>query len=203
MMIQPGTYQLHVQGYNDEVFAVRYALDVKVTAAAAPAVDGLIINEVLANDSTIDANCDTVTTGEQDEFVELVNASTDFVTLAGVTIADAEAVRHTFSAVGLRPGEAAVVFSGGAASCAAFDGVVVEISDTALALNNTTETVTVSSATPAVLATVSYATSSAGTSWNLVTDGIDTVVGTTSGIFAAHLAAGRSPGTRMDGSAFD
>ncbi|MEQ1572047.1 MAG: hypothetical protein ABMA64_40845, partial [Myxococcota bacterium] len=82
-----------------------------------PLGEGLL-NEVLASPPTGDAgdaNCDGVRSATDDEFVELVNVGSIDLELGGGRIEVDGALRHLFPAgTVLAPGEAAVVFGGGA-----------------------------------------------------------------------------------------
>lgn len=105
----------------------------KTYATAAEARDGMMINEVLANEPALQTSA---------EFVELYNGSRKWVRLGGWTISDSLSVRHEFP-VGteLAPGKAIVVtggafvMTGESASQAASEG--------SLGLNNGADTVTV------------------------------------------------------------
>jgi hypothetical protein len=208
-MLQPGTYYIKVSGYASSTEVPIYILDIAATPAAAPTVDGLIINEYLANDATADANCDLVTNDTSDEFVEIVNVSPDFVDLTGLELVDGFGVRHTFAASGLPPGGAVVVFAGGTPTCPSFAGgaSVLTASSGTLGLNNTgSETITVRDAALNVIAVVSFSATTAGISANLAPDATDTVPGATSGVFAAHntveVGVNFSPATYADGTPF-
>jgi hypothetical protein len=146
-----------------------------------------------------------VTTAEQDEFIELVNVTANYVDLTGVTISDGSAIRHTFGAQTLPPGEGIVVWSGGAPQCTSAPRFNVATTG-ALQLNNTSDSITVALGA-ATLATVAYATSTAGVSSNLTNDSTDTVAGASCGVFINHsLVSGAvgsfSPGVRANGTGF-
>lgn len=86
--------------------------------STAPGPGDLLINEVMAADSTIaDTNCDGSTTGTADEFIEIVNVSGRDIDLDGVTIEDFVGLRHTFGAMMLADGDYVVVWNNGAPSC--------------------------------------------------------------------------------------
>ncbi len=84
-----------------------------------PLAGDLVLNEFLADPPVLlgDANCDGVLEPLQDEFVELVNVSTNRISLARVSIWDEVAtrrMRHLFESWRtLAPGEPIVVFGGG------------------------------------------------------------------------------------------
>jgi hypothetical protein len=90
--------------------------------ARKPATDEIIINEVLARtDTTItggtlngDANQDGDTSGQRDEFVEIVNRTNVAIDLSGLRLYDnTTTTRHIFPAnTLLQPGKAIIVFGG-------------------------------------------------------------------------------------------
>jgi hypothetical protein len=106
--------------------------------------DPLVINEYLADppdDTNGDANGDGSRSSSQDEFVEIVNRTSEPIDLSGYRISDSEALRHTFSAgTSIPPFEAVVVFGGGtpkgAFGNAAENGLVFKASSGGLSLNN-------------------------------------------------------------------
>jgi hypothetical protein len=91
------------------------------SAGGRSAEGGLVLNEVLADPPPGlegDANGDGARDAADDEFVELVNAGTEPVDLAGWSIEDGDRLRHLFEAAPgesllLAPGERATVFGGG------------------------------------------------------------------------------------------
>jgi hypothetical protein len=106
--------------------------------------DPIVINEFLADppdDATGDANGDGVRSSSQDEFVEIVNRSSEPVDVSGFRLADSEAVRHVFAAgTIIPPFEAVVVFGGGSPrgkfGNAAENNLLVKASTGGLSLNN-------------------------------------------------------------------
>jgi Lamin Tail Domain/IPT/TIG domain len=172
-------------------------------AQQVPQVVSLVINEFLANGAAGDANGDGTTDATQDEFVELVNSGTTPLNISGFTISDAVQVRYTIPANKIIPaGEAAVLFGGGAPTGsfgnAAANGLVFAVGGSGLALNNTGDTITVKDTTATVVATMTYASSSASESSTRNPD--------ITGPFVGHNSAAPghpfSPGTRANGSAF-
>jgi endonuclease/exonuclease/phosphatase family metal-dependent hydrolase len=159
---------------------------------APPPVGHVFLNEVLANEPGSNV------TGE---FVELVNSGSGDANLAGWTISDATAVRHTFAAgTVLRAGQALVVY-GAAGGIPAGLGNAIASSTGALSLGNGGDTVTLASPT-ATVDSVTYTSalsSTDGVSMNRSPDG------NAAGTFVLHTtlsAAMRSPGTRINGTAF-
>ena len=196
----------------------RYMLDVKVGAASAtpvaPAPGDLKINEVMNSDASADTNCDTIITGTNDEFIELVNVSNKTLDLNGVTVADSVMTRFTFGTatnVGtgsliLAPNKAIVVWAGGAPACAGVTNWFTPASGGQLGLNNDGDAVHIRGAGAATgdpdlaTAVVPDATTSAMISFNLSPD----VTGTA---YALHNAitghvGDYTPGKKVDGTAF-
>ncbi|HWT02842.1 MAG TPA: lamin tail domain-containing protein [Pyrinomonadaceae bacterium] len=176
------------------------------------------INEVLADPPegpAGDANRDGVRDSEDDEFVELVNALSSSVSIAGWTIstrslsATTETVRHTFAAGTTVPaGSAIIVFGGGApnASDPAFGGSqVLKASTGRLSLTNSGMHVILRSASGNLVAQFTYGSGAGlnGDSNQSLTRSPDITGG-----FVLHTtatnSAGRafSPGTRVDGTPF-
>jgi hypothetical protein len=115
----------------------------------------LVINEILADPGTVvDANGDGAISSIDDEMIEIVNAGDAAIDLAGATIADAVAARLAIpDGVVLGPGEALVVFGGGA-PVPLGPGVIVAVGR--LYLNNDGDSVAIYDATGAELATATY-----------------------------------------------
>ncbi len=168
-------------------------LDFSAQTPVLPMAGDLVINEVLANAAGVDSNCDGIISSSRDEFVELVNVSGVPLDLTGVTISDANSVRHTFAALVLPHGQAVVVYGGGTPMCP--DVLGVTASTSALGFNNTGDTVTLGTGDA-----MTYGANNAGISLTLSEDlvGADYVdhdlVGGSAGNF--------SPGFRATGEAF-
>ena len=167
------------------------------SSAVPPAMGDLVLNEFMAADNASDTNCDGVTTGTGDEFIELVNVSTKTLDLTGVTVADSVVMRHTFGAVELAPGEAVVVWNAGTPNCTGVDTFEVASSGQ-LGLNDTGDTIKVDLGTTSLIS-VTYPTQTTNVSSNLSPD----LTGTS---YVLHnmmnMAMAYSPGMRSDGSAF-
>jgi cysteine-rich repeat protein len=212
-VLPAGTYTIKLYNYYED--PADYYFDIRLTAAAsttaeAPAAGDLVINEYMANDSTADTNCDGASLNGDDEFVEIVNVSTKTLDLTGVQLFDGTATaRHIFKATDttgsmtLAPGKAVVVWGGGAPNCPGVTNWFVANSTShQLGLNNDTDTITLKSAdaSPVVLATTSYTTSTALISANLNPD----LTGTTYALhntITGHVG-NFSPGLKSDGTAF-
>ena len=180
----------------------------------------VVINEVLADPPTGiagDANHDGVRDGTQDEFVELVNASSsELISIGGWTIrtraigSNTETTRFTFPlGTALPAGEAIVVFGGGTLNpadpifgCAQ---VVRATTSAGLSLTNTGLTILVRDGAGNLITQFSYGGSTGldgGNSQSLTRSPDIT------GAFAQHMTAtganGRaySPGLRVNGTPF-
>lgn len=181
-----------------------------------PAPGELLLNELLADPPSGmpgDANCDGTRDAYEDEFVEIVNVSTDELSLEGVTISDDTYVRHTFSpGMSLAAGKAVVVFGGGDPSCTIWpsDVWVFKSSTGTMALNNDGDTISVSDASEALIVTCTYG---AEASWNeslTLNPDLDDEDATPTGIsgYEQHGTADTddgspfSPGTHIDQSPF-
>jgi len=114
----------------------------------------LVINEFLADppDGPMgDANGDGVRSSSQDEFVEIVNTSSQAVDISGYTLSDSDQVRHVFSQGTIVPaGEAVVIFGGGAPKGsfgnARNNGLVFTASSGGLSLGNSGDIITLNDA---------------------------------------------------------
>ena len=102
----------------------------------------ILFNEVLADPSALfgDANGDGVISTTQDEFVELVNAGADPVSLAHWTLSDLVQVRHIFSATASIPAYSFFVVFGGGAPAGFANAATASAGS--LGLNNSGDTVT-------------------------------------------------------------
>jgi hypothetical protein len=183
--------------------------------AVEPTVGSLIINEVLADpDATTagDANCDGIVSTVSDEFVEIVNVSTQPLQLGGTTISDSTSTRFTFPSLILQPGEPVVVFGGALGLtgigpwCANLDGSHIgaaqALAGASLSLNNGGDTVTLTDASSVIISSVTYG-AEGGNNQSLTRD-----PDKTGGFVLYSVATGSlsdrlfSPGTQNDGSAF-
>jgi uncharacterized protein YjdB len=180
----------------------------------------IVINEVLADPpvgAAGDANHDGVRSSSQDEFVELVNATTHDIDISGYRIrtsglSGAGTVRHVFATGTIFPAGAAIVVFGGANVATfnpndpAFGGAMVLTASTAgLSLVNSGGVVTLEDTTGTIVNLLAYGGSSGldGQANQSITRSPDVT-----GDFALHQSAsgsnGRSfsPGTHVDGSPF-
>jgi uncharacterized protein YjdB len=180
----------------------------------------VLINEILADPpdgAAGDANRDGLRDASQDEFVEVVNATSADLNIGGYQIltrasTGTDVVRHTFAAnTILRSGAAAVVFGGAQSSTfnqndPAFGGATVDTASTGgLSLLNGGSTVTLRDATGAIVDEFTYGGSTGlnGGANQSLTRSPDVT-----GDFVLHSSAlnnsGRifSPGTRTDGTPF-
>jgi hypothetical protein len=118
--------------------------------ARKPVANELIINEVLAQTNTTttggtlngDANQDGDSTGQRDEFVEIVNRTSVALDLSGLKLYDnTTTARHTFPAnTLLQPGKAIIVFGGenGTAANSGIPGIPDNVDSRATTAPNTT-----------------------------------------------------------------
>lgn len=180
----------------------------------------LVINEILADPpegTAGDANRDGTRSSTQDEFIELVNASTIDFNLGGYQITvrgsnNSDTVRHTFAAdTVIAPGTAIVIFGGAQAATfspahPAFAGALVLTASTGgLSLTNGGSTVKLLDPQGATIDQLTY-----GGTTDLDADRNQSLTRApdVSGDFAPHEIApasdGRSlsPGTRVDGTPF-
>ena len=120
----------------------------------------LVINEILADppiDISGDANGDGVRDAEQDEFVELVNASGSDVDISGWTLSDAVGPRHVFPAgTVVKDGCAIVIFGGGVPTGPFGDSLVQTASSGLLGLNNSGDSVTLLDGSAMTVTTYAY-----------------------------------------------
>jgi uncharacterized protein (TIGR03437 family) len=180
----------------------------------------IVINEILADPPdglAGDANHDGVRSSSQDEFVELVNATTHDIDISGYRIrtsglSGAGTARHVFATGTIFPAGAAIVVFGGANLATfdpndpAFGGAIVLTASTAgLSLANSGGVVTLEDTTGTIVNLLAYGGSSGldGQANQSLTRSPDVT-----GNFTLHKSAsasnGRvfSPGTLVDGSPF-
>lgn len=156
----------------------------------------IFINEILADPPAIigDANHDGAVNTTQDEFVELVNAGLQTVSLAGWTLSDQMQVRHTFApAASIPAGGFFVIFGGGAPQ--GFSHAVIA-STGLLSLNNGGDIVTLRDAAAGPVDTFTYG-AEGGLDVSLTRSPDAT------GAFMKHTAVNAqhfSPGTTVDGN---
>ena len=170
-----------------------------------PVDDSWIINEVHADpDAALgDANGDGTVSTTQDEFVEIINNSGAPADISGWTLSDGVQVRHTFPEGTMVADQCGVVVFGGGTPTGSFGNVVVQTASTgSLGLNNSGDTITLSSGASSV-ATVSYG-SEGGDNQSLTRDpdvsgSLPLVRHTTA---TGSGGALYSPGTRVDGTFF-
>ena len=119
-----------------------------------PPLPNIVINEILADPTGIDANGDGTVDTTQDEFIELVNNDIVSHDITGYTISDAIQVRHTFGSVTIPAGGSIVVFGGGTPT--GISGLSVTASTGSVALNNGGDTITLEDTSSNVIATYTY-----------------------------------------------
>ena len=145
------TAHVMIHGYAE---APMYELTVKYTNGGGMGAAQLVIEEILADPSAIDANGDGTIDTTADEMLEIVNIGSAAADLSNASIADEVGIRVTLpmgTVVG--PGEVLVVFGGGNPVPL---GPGVHIAKGRLYLNNTGDSITLRDAGGAVLATATY-----------------------------------------------
>ena len=175
----------------------------------------LILNELLTDPPADDAATTDVVEGDAngdgtreafgDEFVELVNTNTSQLDISGYTISDGAGLRHTFPAnTILDGGKAAVVFGGGSPT-GDFGGATVQTATGGtLSLNNNSDKVVITDNNGNIIIEFAWGGSTAydgGADQSLTRDPDIT------GDFVLHTTTTSggvySPGTQVDGSAFE
>jgi len=165
-------------------------IDVVCPADGEDASTCVVINEFLPNPSGTDRG---------QEFVEIVNTSSEAVSLDGWSLSDeAGSDRHVFSGT-LSAGAGLVVFDTGE-----HDDIPTAIVSTSsyLSLNNSGDTITLHDATGEAMDVVSYTTSADGVSWNRERDGIAPLAGEDWMYHDDLSSQASSPGTLADGTEF-
>jgi len=115
----------------------------------------LIINELLSDDGTLDANGDGETTNTDDEFIEIYNTTASDIDISGFTVEDAVQTRHTFPSGTIIPAnQTIVVFGGGKIS--GISGLTQIASTGLLGLNNGGDTITIKDALGIIVSSVTY-----------------------------------------------
>ncbi|TYC19203.1 MULTISPECIES: lamin tail domain-containing protein [unclassified Micromonospora] len=166
--------------------------NVTVTAGGGGGPANVIINEVLANEPG------SSTAGEA---IEIVNTGGTAISIAGWTVRDGSAVRHTFAAgTTLQPGKAITVFGAGSAIPGGI--VAVAASTGGLNLSNSGDQVILRDSAGATVQSMGYSSSQAdsdGVSINRSPDGSAT------GGWVKHntiSSLSRSPGQRANGTVY-
>ncbi|MEN3335478.1 MAG: large repetitive protein [Blastocatellia bacterium] len=175
----------------------------------------LVINEYLADppgsaasDLIGDANGDGSRSSSQDEFVEIINRTSEAIDLSGCKLFDADEVRHVFAkGTIVPPFEVVVVFGGGtptgAFGNAADEHLVFKASTGGLSLNNGGDTIKLTDAQGRTIDEIKFgwAEGGANQSINRDPDG-------NGATFARHTEVAHdtsrlfSPGTRVTGEPF-
>ena len=177
--------------------------------------DPLVINEYLADppgsaaaDLIGDANGDGSRSSSQDEFVEIINRTSETIDLSGFKLSDADEVRHVFAkGTVVPPFEAVVVFGGGkpkgSFGNAAEEHLVFTASTGSLSLNNGGDTIRLTDAQGHVIQEIVFGAAEGGANQSINRDPDGN--GAT---FARHAQVAHdnsrlfSPGTRVTGEPF-
>jgi len=163
----------------------------------------LVINEVLfdpAADAPGDANGDGVRDALDDEFIEIINTSSDPIDISGYSISDASELRHTFPASTILQGNGILVVFGGGTPTGDFGGATVQTaSEGQLNLSNSGDIVTIRNSSDDVILVFD----SASLSVSVSDDQSVTRSPEITGDFVLHTTANASllfsPGTQADG----
>ncbi|MCC6622143.1 MAG: lamin tail domain-containing protein [Deltaproteobacteria bacterium] len=176
--------------------------EIVAACSTAPIAGDLVINEIMADPGSNDANGDGTPSNDDDEYIEIVNVGSATLLLDGVKIRDAGNATYTFpAATCVAPNQAVVVFSKYAGT-GSFPGVIT-LGNLGFAINNSQETITIVDALNTTLATVS--TGSLGGADQAIVRSVDL---DPTAAFVNHSAApnagGRmmSPGFCQSGAAF-
>jgi Lamin Tail Domain/IPT/TIG domain len=175
----------------------------------------LVINEYLADppgsaddDLIGDANGDGTRSSSQDEFVEIINRTSEAIDLSGFKLSDADEVRHVFAkGTIVPPFEVVVIFGGGkpkgSFGNAAEDHLVFTASTGGLSLNNGGDTIKLTDAQDNVIEEIKFGSAEGGANQSINRDPDGN--GAT---FARHTQVAHdtsrlfSPGTQATGSPF-
>ncbi|MFB8354364.1 lamin tail domain-containing protein [Streptomyces niveus] len=190
--VSAGTYAVSLTVTDNGGAAHTTTQNVTVTAGGDGGPANVIINEVLANEPG------SSTVGEA---IEIVNTGGTAISIAGWTVRDGSAVRHTF-AVGttLQPGKAITLFGAASAIPGGIAAVAAGTGD--LNLSNSGDQVILRDPAGATVQSMSYSSSQAnsdGVSINRSPDGSAT------GGWVKHntiSSLSRSPGQRANGTVY-
>ena len=164
---------------------------------------GIIINEILADPPTgFDADKDGTASTTADEFIELVNTGDTPIDLTGAQLSDSIRERVTIGGNGffvIPPGGAMVIFAAGDTDPEDFPGTLMLAAGRTLSLNNGGDTITLTSESGEVLATMTYGSSTDQSLTREVDGDEGSQLVPHKGIADGAVA---SPGTRANGSAF-
>jgi hypothetical protein len=170
-------------------------------------IPALVINEILADPGTFtgDANGDLVIDAQDDEFIEIVNATGETLDLSGWRLEDRFYLRHIFPEGTLLADGCAVVVFGGGNPTGTFGGSLVQTASTgSLWLNNDEDRVSLLDPDQTPVAAISFgieADYDQSITRNPDVRGLEPLVQHAS-IPAANGAL-FSPGTRLDGTPFE
>ena len=162
------------------------------TCSTAPVAGDLVINELLADPTGLDANGDLLPGTNDDEFIELVNTSANTLLLDGLVYRDAGTKVFNFPAgLCLAPNQAVLIF-GAYAGTGDFGDTIV-LNGANISLNNDADTVSILDATSTVLAQATYSGTVANADQSIVRE-TDL---SASAAFVRHSLAPNAGGTRM------
>jgi hypothetical protein len=166
----------------------------------------LIINEIHADPHPDegDANGDGDNDMYDDEFVEIINTTSEEIDISGWSLSDAVGVRHIFSGTTIIPSGCGIIIFGGGSPMGDFGDVIVQVaSNGTLGLNNTGDTLTLRDSNDQIVYTHNYG-SNAGDDQSITRDpdinGPDPMVKHSEA--TGSNGALYSPGTLVDGTSF-
>ena len=195
--VPAGQYAVEITGTNNDSTPQTGTCTLTVNVGT-----GWIVNEFLADPTPgADANNDGTVNYNDDEFVEIVNATGFDTDISGWTLADGYKVRHVFPSDTIIPNGCAIVVFGGGSLVGSFGGATVQTASTgSLGLNNSNDSITLKSGN-SIMSTINYGASSDGISATLSPDinGVSYVDHNTA---TGSGGAVMSPGTMVDGTPF-
>ncbi len=162
------------------------------TCSTAPVAGDLVINELLADPTGLDANGDLLPGTNDDEFIELVNTSANTLLLDGLVYRDAGTKVFNFPAGLCLASNQAVLIFGAYAGTGDFGDTIV-LNGANISLNNDADTVSILDAASTVLAQATYSGTVANADQSIVRE-TDL---SASAAFVRHSLAPNAGGTRM------
>ncbi|MEK6324788.1 MAG: lamin tail domain-containing protein [Acidobacteriota bacterium] len=165
------------------------------------------INEYLADPPdglAGDANHDGARDSSQDEFVEVINRTTNPVHAGGYSISDADSLRFTFPAGAIIPaGEVAVIFGGGTPT-GDFGNAHANalVFTAALSLNNSGDTIILKDNLSSTIESITYGAVQGNADQSITRSPDITGELVTHSTAAGSMGRIFSPGARVDGSTF-
>jgi hypothetical protein len=201
--------------YNESRTAIFQLQSISTGAIIKPKVFSLtilsapvVINEILADPpsgTAGDANGDGTRDGSEDEFIELVNSSSNKIDISGWKLSDdsGSTIRHIFPDGTVLDAKQTVVVFGGGSPAGSFGGAIVQTASTGiLSLNNGGDDPTLLDKDGNIIQHVHY--DSEGNDAQSLTRDPDIMGSFVEYTDASDANSGKlfSPGTKVDGSSF-